>query len=466
MVKRHAEAVLSSWFSAKKRKPLIIRGARQVGKSTLVRHFAASNSLELCEINLEKHPDLNTLFASLDMPRILHELDGLVGKSIVHSGGILFLDEIQDTPAALPMLRYFYEEYPQLAVIAAGSLLEFTLNAHAFSMPVGRIQYFHLGPMSFKEFLLALGETFLIEQLSLYQPGMTISDSVHQKLLQRQREFMIVGGMPEAVVMFVESNSFVDVQKVQESIVSTFQDDFAKYTRTQAERLRLVSLYRALPKCIGRKIKYSSLSREDRSKDVKDALFLLSQAKLITLVCHSSCSGVPLDAEASTTVFKPLFLDIGLANRICGLDWVSVRGLDERHLIHEGSLAEQFIGQHLLYRDEGLVVPLLHYWVREESSRNAEIDYVVSSGQFIFPIEVKSGKSGSLRSLHQFIYHKKPKLGVRFDLNLPSLGRFNHSVLEHIQKQDITFNMLSLPLYLVEELPRLLTEFREEKWTL
>ena len=206
MLERTAEKHLNTWYQKRRRKPLVIRGARQVGKSTLVRQFAQDKGLILNEINLEQHLYLDNIFKSLDMDAITNELNAIVGRNIHASGAILFLDEIQATPHAIQALRYFYETMPDLPLISAGSLLEFALADLHFSMPVGRIEYYHLGPMTFKEFLTAV-EPGLVPYLSNFHIHQTVPVTVHQKLNKRQREYLIVGGMPEAVLAFVENNN-------------------------------------------------------------------------------------------------------------------------------------------------------------------------------------------------------------------------------------------------------------------
>ncbi len=458
MMKRFTGDYLKKWLHKKRRKPLILRGARQVGKSTLVRRFAAENKLKLHEINLERHLPLDTVFKTLDMNRIISELETLVGANILAPGGLLFLDEIQATPHALQALRYFYEDHSDLPVIAAGSLLEFTLLDHNFSMPVGRIEYHHLGPMTFREFLLAI-EPRLEGYISSFSMDKALPDSAHRKLTQRQREYMFTGGMPEAVLAYQETQSITDVSDVQRSITDTYQDDFSKYAK-QRELLLMQQTFRQIPRNVGRKVKYSNISREHRSKEVKAAIDLLSRARICHKVQHSHCSGVPLYADVNENTYKLIFMDIGMVNHICGNDWITLQSFIDRDLVNEGSLAEQFIGQHLtILKNEA---PQLCYWLRQGKSNNAEVDYVISQGNLILPIEVKAGKSGSLKSLHQFVFQKKVNLAVRFDLNPPGVQTVQHTVATADGNRTITFKLLSLPLYLVEALPELIDRMRRE----
>jgi uncharacterized protein len=220
MLERHAENRVNNWYQKKNRKPLVLRGARQVGKSTLVRHFAAQKGLVLNEINLEQNLYLDEIFKSLDMGLIVQELNALTGRKIRSPDSLLFLDEIQATPHAIQALRYFYEEMPELPLISAGSLLEFASADHHFSMPVGRIEYYHMGPMTFSEFL-AVVEPALVSTISDFRIDAAIPLTAHRKLLKRQREFLFVGGMPEAVAAFSQEESVTEVTTVHRSIAGT-----------------------------------------------------------------------------------------------------------------------------------------------------------------------------------------------------------------------------------------------------
>ena len=458
---RIAEQNLLSWHQEGTRKPLIIRGARQVGKSTLVRNFAKNTKLTLYEINLERYPKLENVFASFDIKLIIRELSAILKNEIILENSILFLDEIQITPSAIQALRYFYEELPSLAVIAAGSLLEFVLADHNFSMPVGRVEYLHLYPMSFEEFLLAKQENYLLGLIKNYSWQEDIAQGAHSQLFNFFREYLIVGGMPEAVKVFVESQNLEKVNKVHDSIIATYQDDFGKYAKNK-DLLRLHNIFNYVPRAIGEKIKYVNISREDQAREMKFAIDLLSKARVITKSYHSDCSGIPLSVDINTNVYKLFFLDVGLANRICGLSWIDVIKLDELRLINEGAIAEQFIAQHLLLNRRSYEQPNLFYWLREQKSVNAEVDFVTNIGKEIVPIEVKSGKSGTLKSLMQFVYTKKAKYGVRFDLNLPSIQEINHLLKQEKEVVEVKYKLLSLPLYLVGQLQRLYMQANED----
>ncbi len=456
-MKRFAEETLRRWLKAPRRKPLVLRGARQVGKTTLVRRFAAAAGLGLCEVNLERHLYLDRVFESLDTGRILRELEALAGVRL--HGAMLFLDEVQATPHALPALRYLYEDRPDLPVAAAGSLLEFTLADHAFAMPVGRIQYLHLGPMTFREFLAA-ADPDAAGEAAAADPDTPPADAVHRRLLRRLREYLLVGGLPEAVLAYRETGSPLEVAAVHRSIASTYEDDFARYARG-AQLGRLQRVFRGVPRMVGQPLSYRRLDPDARSAELRRAVELLIKARVCHRVAHSHCGGLPLGADAGPTrAGKLLFMDVGLMNHVCGLDPTSIEALDAVRLVNEGGIAEQYVGQQLVALGGGEQPPELHYWLRHARRSNAEVDYVTSHGDWVVPIEVKAGRSGSLKSLLQFAHEKRPRLAVRFDANPASLQTVRHTIRTGEGTQPVTVRILSLPLYAVDALPRLLAAQR------
>ena len=447
-IRRIHERHILDWLRKKRRKPLILRGARQVGKSTLVRHFALNNGLTLNEVNLEKHLLLDETFKSLDMKRIIRDIEGLLGRNILAANSLLFLDEIQATPHALAALRYFYEELPGLPVIAAGSLLEFTLARHAFPMPVGRVEYHYMGPVSFREFASTLAPDLpaWIDAAGRFE---RIPDTAHRRLLGLLREFLFVGGMPEAVQMYAESRSLSEVQEAQRSIIDTYRDDFAKYAGP-GEWIRLQRVFDRIPRGIGQKVKYASFSQEQRSREIKHCIELLSQALVCRKVIASRASGPPLGAGANDNGYKLIFMDVGIVNLMCGGRWNEIVEVSERVLVNEGPLAEQFIGQHLAGLERHK--PELFYWLREGRANNAEVDYLIPRGSEILPVEVKAGASGSLKSLQQFVLEKRYPRALRFDLNKPSTAVVRAKARTGESVKEVEFELLSLPLYAVEGL--------------
>ena len=454
-MERFAEKRLTKWLNSRYRKPLVIRGARQVGKSTLVRQFAKDKSLTLHEVNLERHLTLADVFETQDTARILRELEFICGKGpISGKEGLLFLDEIQAVPIAIQTLRYFYEDYPELPVITAGSLLEFTMSKHSFSMPVGRVEYLFLGPMTFEETLTAMKKNSLLDLLRNYQIFDIFPQSAHDQLLELQRIWLLVGGMPEAIQRFIDTNDLGEVFDVHASIIETYKDDFAKYA-TQVELLRLHKVFNYVAMAAGEKFKYVQVDPNEQPRDMRKAVDLLEKAQIIIKAYHTDASGLPLGATINKRIFKPFFGDCGLMNSTCGIRWISLNDLKKKEFINKGKTAEQFIAQHLAFLGRSNMSPVLTYWLREGRSRNAEVDFVTQLGQTVVPIEVKAGKSGSLKSLQQFICQKESSLAVRFDLNTPSCQHVAHSLSQRGETVTVDFDLLSLPLYMVEELPRI-----------
>ncbi len=462
LLNRKELAYLTDWAARAARKPLIIRGARQVGKSTLVRQFADAGELSLLVINFERNPQFREAFTSNDPVQIQTVLKLLTGEQIVPGKTLLFLDEIQAAPEALAALRYFYEEAPDLHVLAAGSLLEFALENAQFSMPVGRVEYLHLGPMQFEDFAGAMGQ----EELVRYLQQLPLEDirahrfpkPVHEKCLSLLKQYWIVGGLPEAVAVYAQSGDFAEVRRVQHSIVATYRDDFNKYSQGSLKH-RVQLVFDRLPTVVGRKFKYAHISREHRAVDLDAALQQLCMARVAARVMHSSANGVPLGAESNPRVFKTLYLDIGLMCSALNLNVLNI-GKEDMSLVNDGALAEQFIGQQLLYSGSYFDPPILYYWVREAKSAAAEVDYLLTSGHDIVPVEIKAGTTGTLKSLHQFLEEKKRHFALRFNADTPSVW---HDKRKLTNGSPIDYELLSLPLYLVGQAQRLIGSCLHER---
>ena len=458
-MKRLAEKKLKKWFKKSNRKPLIIRGARQVGKSTLVRMFAKKNNLHLYEINLERYLKLTAVFTTHDTSKILRELEYICQKGyILKQPSLLFLDEIQAIPIAIQALRYFYEDLPELPIIAAGSLLEFSLSKYSYSMPVGRIEYLFLGPVSFEETVSAFGETDLIKLLNGYSFPDFFPTTAHDRLLEILRIYFLTGGMPEAVQTYIDTNDFNEVFDIQISILETYKDDFAKYAK-QVDLLRLHKVFDYIPRSVGNKIKYVNIDPDEQSIKLRQALDLLTKAQVAIKAYHTDASGLPLQATINYKKFKMFFMDCGLMNNMCGLQWISSDKLKTREFINKGNIAEQFIAQHLAFLGKNNRSQNLTYWLREARSSNAEIDFVLQIGQSIVPIEVKAGKSGTLKSLLHFSYQKKIPVAIRFDLNMPTIQSIKHTIKLSKNNVDVSLVLLSLPLYMVEQISRIFIEY-------
>ena len=445
---------LIDWARRRDHKPLIVRGARQVGKSHLVHMLADTTFDHFLEIDFEADIDAASLFASKTPARIIPLLEARYGVPVRPGKTLVFLDEIQAAPKVLATLRYFHEKAPDLHVVAAGSLLDFVLKDHDFSMPVGRIEYAHLGPMTFEEYLLANDKAGLRDFIVDYTLADEVPTSIHEELLRLTREYMVVGGMPAGVASWVDTHDHRAGDAIRQGLLSTFRDDFAKYG-SRASHHRLEKLFQSIPMLVGQKFKYSHVDREERARDLKIALDLLTLARVVHRVHHTAANGIPLRAEADDRAFKMLFLDIGLLGKSCGLDAVDLATTDDLLLVNSGAVVEQFVGQHLLddrpYYDE----PELHYWARQKASAAAEVDYVVSIGSDVVPVEVKAGSTGALRSLHLFLRDKQRAFGLRFNSDLPSLYDGKTGLTDG---GEIAFRLLSLPLYIVGQTRRLCRE--------
>ena len=446
---------LENWLATPYRKPLILRGARQVGKSTLVRLFAGRCRRPLAEVNLERHTDLASAFARNDPAYLLNVLDALPGIGPIGSDGLLFLDEIQSVPEAIPALRYFREDMSDLPVVAAGSLLDFALADHRLSMPVGRVAYLHMGPMTFTEFLKAVDGGRLASLIAAFELERGLDPAIHNRLMELLRTYFFTGGMPEAVQAFARSRRLRDVGEVHNSVIDTYREDFPKYVGSRSLP-RMVNVFNAAARNVGRKVKYIHFSREEKAAATRADIELLCMARVLWKVVHSHCNGLPLQADGDPRVYKLLFLDVGLMNAVCGLGWAAIEGMNETRLVNEGAIAEQFIGQHLqdlLARspNRGLT-----YWLREGRATNAEVDYVIALDGRVVPVEVKAGASGGLKSLHQFVAEKGVPLAVRFDAAPPSIQTVRTSVPRGGAQTEVVYRLISLPLYLVERLPSLL----------
>lgn len=446
MLFRDALTDLEQWHSQTPRKPLILRGARQVGKTTLVRLFCERQDLHLVEVNLESDFEIRSAFKSMDPEAILRDIE-LLKKTRINKKSLLFIDEIQACPEAIQALRYFYEKKVDLPVVAAGSLLEFILSEHTFSMPVGRVEYFFVHPMKFGEFLRAQGETPLIKAFQTYKIGHSISDLFHERLLKVYYEYLLVGGMPEAVSVFVKTKNLTKVKAVHRTIMLNYQSDFAKYAK-RIPVARLEKVFSFTPAHIGQKARFSEMDPDEQAKSLRLALDLLEKAGVIYRIYHSNASGIPLKIGIHEGVFKLLFVDIGLVSYDLGLayeDVLEIYNSTKGHLnlLHKGLITEQFVGQQLL-ATHTLDRLDLFYWLRERRAQNAEVDFLIQKGLHIIPIEVKFGKTGSIKSLIQFVKEKKARLGIKFTTQPPHV--------EESKYEDLNFRLLRLPVYLAERI--------------
>ncbi len=446
---RVAQNYLKEWYKSSNRKPLVLRGARQVGKSTLIKNFSTSNDIRLIEINLEKIK-LHTLnHDEISIEALLQEIETKLKLSLETSSPyILFFDEIQEQPKCLLYLRYFYEEHPHIPVISAGSLLEFAIEDATFSFPVGRIEFLYLGPMTFYEFLLATKN----EKLTKFLDSKEVPDYAHKMLVDLLMQYYFVGGMPEAIAVYLKKKNFIEVKKVHESILKTYLADFPKYAK---KVLSVQNVYQKVATYVGQKIKFSKIDPEAKANEVRKAFLLLFQARILIPVYHSNASGLPLAALIDDSVFKVYYLDIGLFNHLSGLEWNDLLQ-NKQTILTKGYLAEQFVAQHLWSMNDFYLQPELHYWLRDGKNKNAEVDFVVSRNSKIIPVEVKSDHISRLYSIAVFAHEKKIDFAIRFNLEAPSYQSRDYKLQIGQELISGKFTLLSLPIYQAGQLGKIL----------
>ena len=372
---------------------------------------------------------------------------------------LLFLDEIQAEPAVLAKLRWFAEEIPGLPLVCAGSLLDFALREPSFSMPVGRVSFMHLEPMGFHEFLGAMGEerlAALVGELTVkdVQAGVGVTAPLHDRMLDLFRQYMLVGGMPAAVDQYRQNRSLLAASEIQSDLLAALRSDFAKYA-ARVHHGRLNAVLSSVAQQVGSKFRYVLADRNERSQALSQAVELLSLARVCHRVRATPAAIPPLAAGVDEKRFKLILLDVGLLSASLGLSVSAIEPTADLMLANRGALAEQVIGQLLRVGFRAHEEPALYYWQRESRGSEAEIDYVTQQGPRVVPVEVKAGATGALKSLHLFMAERGFPLAVRFNGDLPSV---TDVVASTRLGSTARYTLLSLPLYLTEELPRLAME--------
>lgn len=442
---RYAELSLKQWQAKPEPLPLILRGARQVGKTFLIENFAKKNFSNWTKINFETETEYRDLFAHASIREILETISIQKNIDIKVGKTLLFLDEIQECPKAIQSLRYFYEEVPGLHVAAAGSLLEFVLNSDQFKFPVGRVEFLYLYPMSFYEFLLAQDKEKLvryIKEISILKP---IDEVMHTTLLAELKKFFLIGGMPSAIKQLIKNSKDLDggmreVFAVHDRILEAYRLDFGKYAKASRHNdLKAVLEY--IPQVLGQKFKYSKVYPEAKSYAIKSAFELLIQAGIIHKIARTTAS-IPLAAGVSTQNLKAILLDVGLLMSLYDLDYEDLFG-DKFWDKILGGITEQFVGQELIANKANNKVARLYFWERESHQSRAEVDYLLNIDGQAIPLEVKSGVSGKLKSLRLYMQENMSPVGLRV-----SARRLEQEA-----------NLLSIPLYAVAESKRLAKEF-------
>ncbi len=415
-VRRKIDNVLISWKLEDNRKPLLLRGARQVGKTSTVREFAKTFDyyIEIDFLN-SKNNDIKELFSkNSSVKDLCQKIAVIQNVPIEENKTLLFFDEIQECPKAIEKLRYFYEEFPNLHVIAAGSLLEFALEDLP-SFGVGRIRSIFMYPLSFEEFLMFQNYSALVEHLKLASPKYPLSDIFHKKLLQELRNFLILGGMPEVVTTWCKTHDYLKCTQIQNDLLLSYQDDFSKY-RKRVPASRIQEVFRSVAEQGQGKFVYKKVNPDIRSEQIKTALETLILAGLVYPVTHTAANGIPLGAEVREDYRRMIYFDTGLLQRQLGLKAENILVSDDFDVINKGAIAEVFVGLELIKSASCYEKNNLYCWHREQSGSNAEVDFVIQKYEEIIPIEVKSSKKGSMQSLRQFLTLKQKTYGIRTSL--------------------------------------------------
>jgi predicted AAA+ superfamily ATPase len=411
---RKADQYLNFWKDQEDRKPLLIRGARQVGKSSSVAHLGRSFP-NFVTVNFEESPRLRSIFTTdLNPHRIIDALSVYYGQQIRPGETLLFFDEIQVCPEAISALRFFYEKMPELHLVAAGSLLEFAL----LSLPsygVGRVRSLFMYPFSFDEFLSAMGESLLLDAKKRAHFQRPLEAALHEKLLDYLKIFLLTGGMPEAVRTHVSTRRLLESQLILDDIYTALRADFAKYKQTVPPS-RLTAVFESVVQQAGGKFVYAKAATDSSLLQIKEALELLIMAGWVMPITHTAANGLPLGAEVDLKKRKMILVDTGIYQRILGLDLSDFLFTDIPSPVNKGAIAEQFWGLEYLKYSTPWSPPGLYYWHREARNANAEVDYVMPMSGGIFPVEVKSSGSGSMQSLHKFLKEKNQFYGYRFSL--------------------------------------------------
>lgn len=455
-LERLIDRYLTEWANDAFHKPLLLRGARQVGKSTAIRHLGESFK-SFVEINLERDTRLSEVFRmDLDVKRIVAELSAMVGKPIVAGETLLFIDEIQACPEAIMSLRFFKEDLPELHVVAAGSLLEFAIQELP-TFGVGRIHSMFMYPLTFDEFLMANGEQLLLDARNAASAESPLSTPLYDKMVSLFRTFMLVGGMPEAVSKWVDTHDYLKCQEVLDDIVLTYEDDFPKY-KNKVNPMLLRATLRSAAEQSASKFVYSAVGGGYKSYEVKAALDLLTLAGILIPVTHSSANGIPLGSEADRNYRKMLLLDTGMLLRLLNMAEGDITPLVSQiltaapsELVNKGPLAEMIAGLEMLHNQTPNLRHELYYWQRQAKSSLAEIDYVACFRQKVLPIEVKAGTQGGMKSLWLFMREKKLSLAVRSSLE--NFGAFDYA---DPQAEGTVRRVIVCPLFAMSQITRLL----------
>ena len=450
-IQRNIDVELLEWKDNPMRKPLLLRGARQVGKSSAVRHFGKEFQF-FAEVNFERHKTVKTFFqGDIDIRLIVQKIAIYINVPIEEGKTLLFLDEIQECPEAIMALRFFKEDYPGLHVIAAGSLLEFTLQELP-TFGVGRIHTLFMYPMTFDEFLNANNENGLISMKKQADSQHPLDAAFHEKLIEYFRIYLLVGGMPEAVLAWIKTHNFNQCSHIQEDIILTYEDDFSKYKKRVSPDLLRTTLH-GICHQPGEKITFKQISADYRSSQIREAVRLLTLAGLVIPVIATSGNGIPLNAEANEKNMKILLLDSGLLLSVLQLEGNLAQHLVElimtgspQDLVKKGGLVEMVAGLELLRNKPCVQRQKMFYWEKSGNSI-AEIDYLDTFHLKVTPIEIKSGTQGGMKSLWQFMREKRLTEAIR--CSFENFGEFTYT---DPQADNAKRHITIIPLYALDNL--------------
>ena len=444
MVERIIIGELRAWKTKISRKPLILRGARQVGKTTAVNLFARDFK-QYIYLNLETARDRNLFIQYPSIDTLIQAIFFEKEKLLEEKGTLIFIDEIQEVPEALSMLRYFYEQYPQYCVVAAGSLLE-SLFDTKISFPVGRVEFKVVRPFSFQEFLLAMDEGNALKQYH----KIPMDTFAHDKLLSLFHLYTLIGGMPEIVLSYAGSKDIVALTSVFDSLIGTYLDDVEKYTSTAGQTQIMHHAIRSVFMEAGNRIKFNGFGNSAYgSREMGEALRTIEKAMLIHLIYPTTQTGEPFMPDMKKSP-RLQVLDTGMLNYMAHLQ-KEVFGTNDLNNVYKGHIAEHIVCQELLAHQ----VSLLHkplFWVSEKKDSVAEIDFLAYLDGRVIPIEVKSGATGRLRSLHLFMDAYRGNVAVRL-----YAGEIRKDILTTSSGKNYT--LLSLPYYLTGKIGEYLREF-------
>ena len=448
MFHRHIIKELEYWLQKPGRKPLVIRGARQVGKTTVVNQFAKQFG-QYIYLNLETPADKQPFLRYTNLEELLQGIFFLKNQLLSKKANtLIFIDEIQEVPEALNILRYFHEQEPDIKVIAAGSMLE-TVFDKKIHFPVGRVEFKVLRPVSFPEFLEAMGEKAALEQLLT----LPCRDFAHEKLLKLYHLYAIIGGMPEVVNTYIKTKDLLSLNPIFDSLIASYMDDVEKYAKNDAQVLHLRHIIRASFAEAGKRIHFAGFGNSAyRSREMGECFRILEKVLLLKLLYPNTSATLPFQPDLKKSP-RLQILDTGMLNHFAGIQ-KDILGTHDLSSIYKGTVIEHLTGQEVLANQYNLLSELF-FWVKEKKTSTAEVDFVIPYEGKVIPIEVKSGNTGTLKSMHQFMEVAPHNMAIRFYAGPVSISEVTTPENKH-------FYLLNLPYYLVSQIKSYLAWFEDE----